>query len=197
MKKSLLLGAVCACFVVLPFNASAVVLNTLNGIDYEWLELTETTGQSRLQVEGQLMDANSPLYGYQYASRSLIEDLFLSYTSWDGLNGWHTAPDVVLGVEKMIYDFGITNTIVPDETGTIYSLEGTYVYWDASPSSRGIYGLSSECGSATSCFSQVAISTHNGTPTAAYQDAGYGFDATIPILSGTDNNASHTNLAAT
>jgi hypothetical protein len=49
--KSRLLGAVCACFISLSFNANAVVLNTLNGVNYEWLELTETLGLRRDKVE--------------------------------------------------------------------------------------------------------------------------------------------------
>ena len=42
--------------LVLSSNAHAVVVNTLNGIDYEWLELTETAGLSRDQVEAMLID---------------------------------------------------------------------------------------------------------------------------------------------
>ena len=74
--KSIAIGAAT---LVLSTSVNASVFNTLNGVDYEWLELTETVGMSRNQVEAQLNDVNSPLYGYEYASISLIEDLFFSY----------------------------------------------------------------------------------------------------------------------
>jgi len=32
-------------------NINASVMNTLNGTSYEWLELTATAGQSRVQVD--------------------------------------------------------------------------------------------------------------------------------------------------
>ena len=69
MKKSYLLRAVCACLTVVSFNTSAVVLNTLSGVDYEWMELTETQGLTRAQVELRLTDSNDVLFGYEYASR--------------------------------------------------------------------------------------------------------------------------------
>jgi len=56
MKKPQLLGTACACLVGLSFNANAVVLNTLNGIDYEWLELTATVGINRNDVQAQICD---------------------------------------------------------------------------------------------------------------------------------------------
>ena len=89
MKKSRLSGAVCACLAAVSINANAVVINTLNGVDYEWLELTATAGMSRLDVEVQLSDVTSALYGYEYASRALVEDLLLSYSSWDRTSGSH------------------------------------------------------------------------------------------------------------
>ena len=57
---------------------NAVVINTHNGIEYEWLELTVTAGMSRAQVETQLSDSNSSLFGYEYAPKVLVQDLFLS-----------------------------------------------------------------------------------------------------------------------
>ena len=54
MNKSRLLGAERRCLTVVSFNANAVIYNTLNGIDYAWLELTETYYMSRQQVEARL-----------------------------------------------------------------------------------------------------------------------------------------------
>jgi hypothetical protein len=108
MEKSRLSGAVCACLAAVSINANAVVVNTLNGVDYEWLELTATAGISRLDVEAQLSDVNSALYGYEYASRALVEDLLLSYSSWDRTSGSHVDSAVITGGENYLDDFGRT-----------------------------------------------------------------------------------------
>jgi hypothetical protein len=49
--------------LTLSLSANAVVQNTLNGIDYEWLELTETQGLSRDQVCGATNTINSCFSG--------------------------------------------------------------------------------------------------------------------------------------
>ena len=191
-----IIGVACACLAVVSFNAKAVVLNTLNGVDYEWLELTETTGLSRDQVDILLSDSDSALYGYQYASRTLMEELLLSYTSWDGLNGWHSAAGVVQGADAMINDYGLTYTYTLSQTSQVYTLEDTYLDYDTLSSIRGIYGLSGECGSSVSCFSSLSVVINNGTSVAVFQDEGYGFDATLLNPSITDNSASHTNFGS-
>lgn len=67
----------CILTALVSFNVNAAVINTLNGVEYEWLELTATAGQSRDQVDAQL--GSGGLYeGYQYASRALVEALLLS-----------------------------------------------------------------------------------------------------------------------
>jgi hypothetical protein len=71
MNKLHLLGVVCTCLATVSINANAVVVNTLNGVHYEWLELTETAGMSRNLVEQHLSDVNSTLHGYEYTSRAL------------------------------------------------------------------------------------------------------------------------------
>ena len=96
--------------LVLSTNVNATIINTLNGITYEWMEISATLNMTRDQVEAQLTDVNSELYGYEYASRGLVEELLLSYSSWDGLSGWHGDTNVVTGIESFITDFGITSS---------------------------------------------------------------------------------------
>jgi hypothetical protein len=87
-------------------TANATVIKTLNGVTYEWLELSETANTSRYGINSQLSDENSALYGYEFASRQLVSDLFLSYTLWDGLEGNHGDAAVVSGIEQLFNDFG-------------------------------------------------------------------------------------------
>ena len=93
-----------AYLAVISINTNAVVLNTLNGVDYEWLKLTMTAGKSRVDVETQLADVNNTLYGYEYASRALVEALFLSYASWGGIDDLHTDSEMIAGTVKYLDD---------------------------------------------------------------------------------------------
>jgi hypothetical protein len=96
--------------LALSLSANAAVQNTLNGVDYEWLELTETQGLSRDQVELRLQNINDELYGYEYASRSLTESLLLSYMPFDGQDGNHGTWLVRLGAQMFLNDFGTLKT---------------------------------------------------------------------------------------
>jgi len=158
MKISSLIVAAVASF--LSMGAYATVINTLDGIDYEWLELTETQGIPRSQIELRLSDPNDALYGYQYASRSLVENLFLSYASWDGIKGLHGAPDVATGMGNYLSDFGTTYTYAGNgniyQTITVddYSVEFLSGY----ELNHGLYGLPSECGGENyTCRSQTSV----------------------------------------
>ncbi len=140
-------------FLLLSTNAGAVVNNTINGVDYQWLELTETAGQSRNQVELMLANPNSFLYGYEYASRSLIEDLFLSYIpSWDGEDGYETDPFVVSGNRALVDAFGMLESVSYAKAKTLYGVKYNSVFW-----SHGLYGSTDECGT----DSQSCLTTTN------------------------------------
>ncbi|HEB26657.1 MAG TPA: hypothetical protein ENI05_02620, partial [Porticoccus sp.] len=122
LKKALaLLG------LTISMSANAVVQSTFNGVDYDWLELSHTQGLSREAVEERLHSANDVLYGYQYASRAQVEDLFLSYTSFDGIGGWHGNQDVVTGVTALIADFGQTYSDSSPGTRTTDTVDGLFV----------------------------------------------------------------------
>jgi len=181
-----LLVAVMAIALVISSSANAVILNTLNDIDYQWLELTETQGMSRSQVEAKLSDASSTLFGYRYASRSEVKSLLFSYTGeWDGLNGFHGDTDVVSGTSQYLNDFGITQPSSTSSTGDYYYwvVEGYYVLYDsnAPQGTLGIYGSASECGYAeTTCVSFTRLYTDTaGNITMAHQADIYGYSDTI------------------
>jgi hypothetical protein len=176
-------------------NANAVVVNTLNGVEYEWLELTQTVGMSREQVEAQITDPTSSLYGYEYASRSLMEDLLLSYSSWDGLSGYHGDTTVVLGMSNMLVDFGVTRTHSHGGEYIAETVDGYSVNYETFQQSFGMFGESDECEGLTfSCFTNTIIKYDSqGNETMALQTAWHGFDSSYeaPFLIGTDVEHSH------
>lgn len=141
-----IVGAVCACLVVTSINANAVIINTLNSVDYEWMGLTETLGLSRDQVELRLVDSNDVLFGYEYASRALVGNLFLSYAPWDGVSGYHGEVGTVAAMSTMIDDFGVTWSDGGDGTNTAFTtVDGYLVDYDGLKQLHGIYGLQNEC----------------------------------------------------
>lgn len=163
---------------IIALNANATILNTLNSVDYEWLELSYTFRQSRDTVESRIIDPNDALYGYQFASRSLFESLLLSYSPWDGKSGFHTTQSVVDGIDAFVKDFRYE--AIYNQTNTFTSVEGVDFTYDRYIQSRGYYGTSSECGSnEETCFSIVQIDSFLGAPVAGYQLYTYGWDSTI------------------
>ena len=174
--------------LVMSTGSNAAVLNNLNSIDYEWLELTETTGLSRDQVELRLADSNDALFGYQYASRALIEDLFLSYATQDGLAGFHVALNVINGVETLMSDFGL----VPHNNGfrpkVSASVDGGNFTWYGFGRAYGMYGTSDECGTITeTCMAQIDVyrMANAGQATATYQSASRGWGASTSSVART------------
>ena len=178
MKKSRLLGAVCGCLAVASLNANAVVVNTLNGVNYEWLELTVTEGMSRNSVEARIANAvpGDTLYGYEYASRSLVESLLLSYSSWDGKNGWHGAHKVAGGVAKFIDDYGAlighahANSELETEDG--YTVNQDYHNY-----SFALYGTTGECSKDVSCALEIGTIEFQGSVMAAFQHSNLGWSS--------------------
>jgi len=93
MKKSRLLGAVCACLAAVSFNARAIIVDngtytTVDGVD--WLDLTATSGMSYNDVSAQLGPGGT-LEGWAYASTAQVEGL---WTAFGGdaayYDGWST-----------------------------------------------------------------------------------------------------------
>ena len=178
--------------LILTTSVNAVVLNTLNGVDYQWLELTATTGLSRNTVELRLADVNDELYGYEYASRQQVADLLLSYTPWDGNSGFHGNPAIFTGYVSFLTDFGITNNFSGNGIDSaLTTVDGYDVLFDGYISNNGLAGLTGECGIGGSC--QVATQLYSnagGTQTMALQDAAVGYDASGTIVYFSDLSSS-------
>jgi len=175
--------------LLIPAWVNASVINTLNSNNYEWLELTETAGMSRNSVQATLdaAVAGDAWYGYEFASRELVEDLFLSYATFDGSNGFHGDPDVVSGVSDMLNDFGVlfyqAGNGVDDPFSTV---DGYTVNIDSFYQSFAMYGSVSAC-AGDSCVANILLYTSaSGEETMAYQSSRYGYDATYPLLGTVD-----------
>lgn len=134
---------------------------------------------SRILVEQHLSDVSSALYGYEYASRALVEDLLLSYASWDGLNGWHGASAVTSGMDNFLDDFGRLS-FTSGLGGRIDTVDGVTTSFDSQTTSYGMYGTSNECGSWLTCLGMYSVlSDTNGDATAALQRDIDGWSSTI------------------
>ena len=98
--------------LALSASANASIINTFYGVEYEWLELSATQGLSRSEVESRIASATpgDQLYGYQYASRELVHELFHSYMPWAGAttSGNTNQHAALYGANNFIQDFGHT-----------------------------------------------------------------------------------------
>lgn len=165
--------------LTLSLTANAVVINNINGIDYEWLELAATAGHSREGMNMRLQDEEDELYGYEYASRSLLKDLLFSYAPWDGINEFHGEPSVVAGMSKFFDDFGATYVAPPLDTNFIMiTADGYTVLISSLRHMYAHYGATGECvGERFSCLFYSAIYVDkDSTVTTAYEYAGGGWD---------------------
>ena len=186
MKFNKLILVLVSVFTSSTINAST--LRILNGIEYEWLELTETAGLSRNEVELRLADPDDVLYGYEYASRSLVESLYLSYSSFDGISGRHSDPGVINGGIAFLNDFG--HTIEQDSYGGYITVEGELIERTTEPGLiigvYGLYGLQGECqtdiSASYSCTTSWSVYTDSsGAPRYSWQSATQGWDSTYAI----------------
>lgn len=196
--KSIMLAAVSLIF---SGSVSAAVYNTLNGVNYEWLELTATQGLSRDAVSQRLSDPGDVLYGYEYASRALVRDLLLSYAPWDGNDGLHGSPAVVAGLQQYINDFGALFTSTNFGLVTYTSVDGYgSVTVDDYVLTLGMMGTDAECGNwdpvdSRSCLANVEVYYSAGLPSLAYQAANLGYDSESSFI-GQYNSISDPNVGS-
>lgn len=169
-------------FATLSLNANAVVINTLDGVNYQWLELEATQGMSRAQVEAELLDVNSDLYGYEYASRAQTESLLLSYAPWNGLSGWYNASSSLTGAEEFFADFGTTDGKDGEGVNTVvhFAMDAGPVNVDGSILALFYFGLNGECSDEIylTCRGTVGVlQDAAGVSTLASQFGEAGWDA--------------------
>mgnify|MGYP006896872789 CR=1 FL=1 len=170
-----------ATMFVLSTGVNATIMNSLNGINYEWLELSATTGMSRDQVEADIAAANlgDTLFGYQYASRSLVEELLWSYSTFDGINGWHAESELVNGMNDLLTDFGITSTSTYP-LGSFNDVHCVEMFTDSDIKSQGMYGLEDECYRhlGQTCRAVFTVNLYQGVSTGAFTGDSLGWDST-------------------
>lgn len=160
---------------VVAFSAHASIVNTLNNTEYEWLELTQTKGLSRDQVEAQLNDVNSQFYGYEYASRELVAELFSTYAAFAGVEGYTRDSTLVSGAEQFLSDFGITKTVT-SSTRVLTDVNGSQFAYNYYEQAYGMYGLDGECGVDT-CVSNTLVMYYRGQSVATRPLDRHGYDA--------------------
>jgi len=197
-----ILGAASIFLTVASLNANAVIINTLNGVDYEWLELSETQGLSRDEVELRLADTNDALYGYEYASRTLVEELLISYAPYDGLDGYHGDSTIISGIQGFFSDFGSTRDRRANLGSYQYNtVDGYTVTYESGNDDviSAFYGSSGECDASLldSCRLYTAILYDDlYNPVMALKRGDRGFDATatnpltMQVSDFSDDNAS-------
>jgi hypothetical protein len=119
------------------------------------------------------------LYGYEYASRSLLKDLLFSYATWDRVDGYHGDPSVVAGMSKFYEDFGATYSSPPGDTNFPYpTIDGYDILFATHSSMYGLYGSPSECGGVTyTCkfYSELSLDK-DSAPTMTLQVDRIGWD---------------------
>lgn len=161
-----------------PNTVNASVINNIGGINYEWLELSNTLNMTRVSVDSMLSDTGSSLYGYRYATRAETQALFESYMPYvpAELNHWeaYLAP----GAQSFFNDFGIT---LQEEFGVTYhavSDDGVNFDYNMYLTSYFIHGSAGECGVNVSCVGRMLTAALDGNIQAQFTPARRGFDAT-------------------
>lgn len=170
---------VCVCLGAGFFNqANASIVNNINGMNYEWLEFSNTLNLSRASVESMLIDSNNSLYGYRYATRTETQALLESYMPYvpAELNHWETylAPSA----QAFFNDFGIT---LVENFGTTYQIassDGSPVSYNMYLTSYFNYGAAGECGIDYSCKGNMLAAALDWNIQAQFMPAHRGFDAT-------------------
>ncbi len=166
-------------------NVSASVFNTFNNINYEWLELSQTAGLSRNQVQAKIDSANlgDVFYEYEYASRKLVEDLLFSYMPLDEGSGFYGGSDVIAGVFNFFDDFGTLTK--RNSTGSVskktvdgYTINIEKPLVDAS---RFFYGTGGECSdfiNHTCDGNAYIVSSQDGKTAYTELDVNFGWSST-------------------
>lgn len=99
MLIKLITVLLCLISVTVASNAQAIFTAELDDSDYEWLEQTEASGQSHLQIGREFMDETSTLYKYEYTSRDLVQDISHTYAPWHGSNEWQSSDSTAMNVK--------------------------------------------------------------------------------------------------
>jgi hypothetical protein len=169
MRAILITIALLACTA-----ANAVVVNELGGVKYQWLELSTTSSMTRVQMDAELLNPGSSLYGYQYASADLVDELLYSYAPWGGQSGYYADDAVNIGIDKFFGDFGVGGTTSIDGIEDVYinTLDAGTLSADGIRYIRMMYGNPGECGAGT-CFLEMTQGIALDGSSVATEQTGY------------------------
>jgi len=177
--------------VAISSTANATIINTLSGVEYEWMELTESLGLNRDQVEARLVDSNDVLFGYEYASRDLVESLYLSYIPLTEVSDGYAIDDpaYIIATQNFMDDFGVTG--FEDRYFEPITEDGRRLYVSNRYTTGGILGLESEClGIEYSCYAGLRLFTSDDSQMVVTYNYFDNFDASDGIIGIPDSSSS-------
>ena len=183
MRKSLK-SIICILMLIFGTYTNASIIRIINGTETAWLELAETAGLSRTEIEASLADTNSNLYGYRYATRLETQMLLESYNpNPSELNHWYSY--MATGAQEFFDEFGALyyDDFDGDYTttsSTIYNVttaDGVQISYNLGINSYFFYGSSDECGASVSCVGRMYGLALDGVMQAQLTPAVRGFDA--------------------
>jgi hypothetical protein len=195
MKKSRLLGAVCACLTVVSFNAGAAIVSvdwktpgdnlitrdTSSG--KEWLDLTATVNRSRVDIRSEL-GVGGEFEGWNYASYTAINTFFDAFGGSGNYDGRSTENNGLFDLIAPYWgDLYCANSgCNPGEGGSKFLTSGVYNvqlgdYWLGT-----ISDLAADSGSATSDY----VNSHHYYTSETTFDLGTGsalfrYTSAVPI----------------
>lgn len=186
--KDILYAAVFSMGVVAVAEASFI--HNVGGTDYEWMEFSSTVNMTRVDVEAQLNNSNSALYGYRYANRVETQALLESYTGIHNpvISDWYTR--YADGVTSFYNDFGILQST---NIGTI-GMSPAYgdnvnFNWNLMINSYFFYGEANECdNSYWTCLGWVEARSLNGVVAGYEVSRITGWDAIPPMANNTSTS---------
>lgn len=172
MPACVIIGLGCAT------QSQASVINNIGGINFEWLEISNTVNLSRTTVESMQSDSTSAFYGYRYATRVETQALFESYMPYVPAEINHWGAYLAPGAQAFFNDFGITHI---DPFGATYqatSDDGVTFDYNMYTSNYFGYGATGECGVDFSCVGRMLTAALDGDFQAQFTPARRDFDAT-------------------
>lgn len=152
LKIQLILAATIWISLISPANASFV--RTIDGIDYQWMELSSTVGLSRNMVEDLIINPNSELFGYRYASRQETEALLSSYHELPNeLNVFYAS--MASGAQEFYSEFGVTYVEQIPLTNGFETFNNVFIDYNQAINSYFMHGSTDECNTGMSCIGRL------------------------------------------
>ena len=152
IKVQLLSAAII--WISLLSSANASFVRAIDGVNYQWMELSSTVDLSRDAVESLIVDPNSELFGYRYASRQETQALLASYHELpEELNVFYAS--MASGAQEFFSDFGVTFVEQLPQTYEFTTADNVLINYNQAISSYFMHGSTNECGTGLSCIGRL------------------------------------------